>query len=275
MRLAILAIFAAPLAAASPVHRVVPNFRDLTIKLRETHGLSHAMIHTSYFKGPRERKEILPEGAKLMGPGSSILQCDLRTVIHLRPNSKTYTSFSGPTERDPSRPVRVRPQPEGPIVNLTMDSVDTGERRTVAGYEARHLKSTITIQPSKDAATQPGKVQLDTWYLDLPGESCLDAQPRSLSSIFMGMFKVGPTGRPDHFDITYTGVQPTGFILEERSTQREGGNVILNKTELLEVSEQPLDESLFEIPPDYTQKQRPLPNIRIAAPVVETHPAPQ
>jgi hypothetical protein len=103
----------------------------------------------------------------------------------------------------------------------------------------------------------------------------MDAEPRSLASIFMGMFKVGPTGRPDHFDITFTGVQPTGFILEERSTQREGGNVILNKTELLEVSEQPLDESLFDIPPDYTQEQRPQPKIRLAAPVVVTHRAPQ
>ena len=167
--------------------------------------------------------------------------------------------------------MRIRPQlPDGPDVNVTMDSVDTGERRQVAGFEARHLKSTITIQPSKDASTLPGKVQLDTWYLDLPGESCHESIPRSMASIFGGLYKVGPTGHRDHFVIQYTGVQPTGLIIEERSTQKEGGNTILSKTELLDVSEETLDESLFEIPPDYSQRQRPRPKTGIVpAPSVD------
>jgi hypothetical protein len=90
-----------------------------------------------------------------------------------------------------------------------------------------------------------------------------------MASIFGGLYKVGPTGHPDHFAIQYTGVQPTGLIIEERSTQKEGGNTILSKTELLEVSEGTLDESLFEIPPDYSQHKSPRPKMGIvpAAPM--------
>jgi hypothetical protein len=262
--LAALAAFAA--SPVTPVRPTVPNFRDTTIRIRETRGLSHPMVHAYYFKGPRERTEISPDGAKLMAASTSIMQCDLRTIIHLNPASKTYTLFVDSEPRVPSKTVRVRPQfADGPIVSVTMDSVDTGERRQVAGYEARHLKSTITIDASKDASTLPGKIVLDTWYLGLPAETCHEPIPRSLAPIFMGMFKVGPTGRRDHFEIKYTGAETTGLILEERSTQREGGNVILNKTELLEVSEQPLDESLFEIPPDYTQHERPQPRSGVTA----------
>ena len=243
-----------------PVRPTVPNFRDLTIKIRETRGLSHPMLHTFYFKGPRERTEIGPDGAKLMAPSTTIMQCDQRTIIHLNPSLKTYTIFVNSEPRTPSKTVRVRPQlPDGPIVNVTMDSVDTGERRQLAGYEARHLKSTITIDPSKDASTLPGKIVLDSWYLDLPAENCHEPISRSLSPIFMGMYKIGPTGHRDHFEIKYTGAETTGLILEERSTRREGGNVILGKTELLEVSEQPLDESLFEVPSDYTKHEQPQP----------------
>ena len=261
MRLPLIFLLAAFGAVpVTPVRPIVPNFRDLTIKVRETRGLSHPMVHNYYFKGPRERTQIGPDGAKLIGPTTMIMQCDQRTFIHLNPASKTYTIFVNPEPRPSSRIVRVRPQlPDGPIVKVTMDSVDTGERRQVAGYEARHIKSTITIDPGKDAYTLPGKIVLDTWYLDIAGEYCHEPMARSLAPIFMGMYKVGPTGHRDRFEIKRTGAETTGLILEERSTQREGGNVILNKTELLEVSEQPLDESLFEVPADYTKREHPQP----------------
>jgi hypothetical protein len=45
--------------------------------------------------------------------------------------------------------------------------------------------------------------------------------------------------------------------VEETAKQRQAGNTIVNKTELVEVSDQPLDESLFEVPPDYVLKEKP------------------
>jgi hypothetical protein len=60
------------------------------------------------------------------------------------------------------------------------------------------------------------------------------------------------------------------LIIEERSTQKEGGNTISSKIEPLDVSEETLDESLFEIPSDYSQHQRPTPRMgTVAAPTVD------
>jgi hypothetical protein len=47
------------------------------------------------------------------------------------------------------------------------------------------------------------------------------------------------------------------FIRRRVAKQRQAGNTIVNKTELLEVSDQPLDESLFEVPPDYVPREKP------------------
>ncbi len=254
------------------IRATVPNFRDLTIKIRETRGLSHPMVHAYYFKGPRERTEIIPEGGIVTGFSATLMQCDLRAVVHLNPSSKSYIVSNGPAaDRSPIGPMRIRPQlPDGPDVNVTMDSI--GYWRAPSGVRFRspppqehHCHSaqqrrlyTARQGPTRYLVSRPAR------------ESCHESIPRSMASIFGGMYKVGPTGHRDHFVVQYTGVQPTGLIIEERSTQKEGGNTILSKTELLGVSEETLDESLFEIPPDYSQHQSPRPKMgTVAAPPVD------
>jgi hypothetical protein len=53
------------------------------------------------------------------------------------------------------------------------------------------------------------------------------------------------------------GTPPRGLVVEETAKQKQDGNTIVNKTEMVEVSTQPLDGSLFEVPPDYVLKERP------------------
>jgi hypothetical protein len=54
------------------------------------------------------------------------------------------------------------------------------------------------------------------------------------------------------------GTPPRGFVVEETVKQKHDGNTIANKTELVEVSTQTLDGSLFEVPPDYIPKEKPV-----------------
>jgi hypothetical protein len=61
----------------------------------------------------------------------------------------------------------------------------------------------------------------------------------------------------DHLTFKILGTPPRGLVVEETAKQRQAGNTIVNKTELLEVSDQPLDEALFEVPPDYVLRERP------------------
>jgi hypothetical protein len=77
-------VFIAVLAAPAQSKWTVPSFHDLIIKMRATRGLSHPMVTTWYFKGPRERNELLPDGSLSGQPfTASIMQCDLHTQVRL------------------------------------------------------------------------------------------------------------------------------------------------------------------------------------------------
>jgi hypothetical protein len=265
LRASVLA-FIAVLAAPAQSKWVVPSFHDLTIKTRETRGLSHPMVTTWYFKGPRERNELLPDGSLNRQPfTASIMQCDLRTQIRLFEHTKTYISLvdhSRDTDRDAEEARRrkrpPRPQPVfGPEVTVTSDSVDTGERRPIGTYEARRVKTTLTIEPSKEAASKPGRVEIDGWYLDLPGLYCHEDSTRENGPPIAGWLMLVRGSIRDHVIFKILGTPPRGLVVEETAKQRQAGNTIVNKTELVEVSDQPLDESLFEVPPDYVLKEKP------------------
>jgi hypothetical protein len=256
----LLLLSAVPATAPAKSTWVVPNFHDLMIKTRETRGLSHPMVTASYFKGPRQRTEHLAETSLNRLPFvANIMQCDLRTRIFLQEHMKTYTSFVVPAEeRERTRlhPLPPKP-PTGPEVTVTSDSVDTGERRQIGSYEAHRIKTTVTIEPGKDAATKPGKVEIDGWYLDLPGLNCGEDSTRENFPPLGEWMMLVRGAAHDHLIFKNLGTPPRGLVVEESSTHRQAGNTIVNKTELLEASDQPLDESLFEVPPDYVPREKP------------------
>ena len=60
------------------------------------------------------------------------------------------------------------------------------------------------------------------------------------------------SGRRDRVVFKTLGAAPHGLAIEETSTKSEAGMSLVSKTELVEISEQRLDQALFEPPPDYT-----------------------
>jgi len=240
---------------------VVPNFRDLTIKTRTTHGLMMPTVTTWYFKGARQRTEHDSQIPRIPGPFTSLIfQCDQRTEIMLHLRDKSYRSFTmhaGDLTGVEHRPL-VR-NPAGPDVTITIDSVDTGERRQIAGYEASHFKTTITVDPSKGASRKPAKTEIDGWYLELPGLDCRESSPREnlVPGAGVGMFEMGFGSGHDHLILKRVGTMPHGLPISQTATERAEGNVIVDKIELLEFSGAPLDESLFEVPSDYSPAPEP------------------
>ncbi len=233
-------------APASPAE--VPDFRDLTIKTHTTMDSHHNLETTWYFKGARMRSEMQdPESANWVAH-ANIYQCDQGTRILLNESSKTYSSF-------PADPTQLRetvhPAPEIPLsggeVTVTTDSVDSGERRQVGSYQARHIKTTITVEPGPEAVSHKSATEIDGWYLDLPGLYCQDNSRRR-----MGWSTAWP-GRRDRIVFKQIGTAPRGFAIEETITTIENGNAAIHKTKLLDISEKPLDESLFEIPAGYSE----------------------
>jgi len=97
-------------------------------------------------------------------------------------------------------------------------------------------------------------IEIDGWYLDLPGLNCRDNAAREERPL--GDWLMTTRGGHDHLVFKHLGITPRGLVLEETATHKQGGNVVVNKTELLQISEQPLDESLFEVPPDYKPAEK-------------------
>ncbi len=260
MRAALLFLLLSSLATAQDSSQwVVPSFNDLKIKTREAHGLMTPQVSTWYFKSARERNEHGPAAAR---PGFvpfmiSLLQCDQKAMIRLRPQLKTYT-ISIAHEHNSSETVRHRDRPtaDGPVVMVSIDSLDTGETKPIGSYQARHLKTTVTIQPSKGAATKPGKVEADTWYLEIPGLGChVDPRPFEWARLYAPLLSHEYSEHRDHIEIKKSGAEPRGLVIEETVRELSDGNRIINKTELVEASTDPLEQSLFEIPPDFTQAE--------------------
>lgn len=238
---------------------IVPNFPDTTIKTRVTHGLQPPAVVTLRLKGPRDRKELEPFAGKRPGTLglAHISQCDRKAWVTLYGGTKTYRVF--PIHDFEENGERRLPPPnkkEGPVVTVSTDSEDTGERREMGAFQARHIKSIVKVEPSRGASTVAREMDVDGWYIDLSGVGCLDIE-RGERPPFNGWFN---PGSGDTFKYVKTGNATVGYAVEETSTIRSEGNAVVNKIELLEFSNKTLDEALFEIPDNYSEAPKQILN---------------
>jgi hypothetical protein len=240
---------------------VVPNVPDLTIKTRETIDLPQSTVRTNtlYFKGAWQRRERylqFPSAvpAQRTVRHSTITRCDERRTLELNHEARLYgwspLNFIGRDVYWVRSRSRERPEPPaaGPEVKITINTVDTGERRQVGSYSARHVVTTTTTDPSADAYTRPSESVEDGWYIDLPPAGCRDAGDGHLLTGSV----VRPGGAPDRMNVEFRGAGRRGFPIEE-TTRRRGEHEppITTRVELLEFSEAVLDQSLFDVPAGY------------------------
>lgn len=242
-------------ASASLPKFVVPSFPDLTIKTRRTTGDRFLSIETLYLKGSRQRTETVterPAPAKFI----DITQCDVWRRYSLDENWKTYDYY--PIEDWQERSKRARPAPQvemtGAEVIVTVDSVDTGERRKFGSYEARHVKTTTKVEPEPGAVIEASLKEVDGWYIDLPGLGCQESPGTGV--LLTSSWGPGTPRKQDHVVVKRVGKAPRGFPIEETTRDTQRNLTIISKLELLEFSEAPLDASLFELPPGYRRALR-------------------
>jgi hypothetical protein len=125
-----------------------------------------------------------------------------------------------------------------------VNTVDTGERKEMFGYTARHLKQTMTSEASPDACNPSNmKIERDGWYINLEyGLNCGTDRPPQMPS--------RPTGGcRDTVRTRHTGITNLGYPLIETTTV----NGTTMTKEVIELSRQPLDAALFDVPAGYTQ----------------------
>ena len=247
-----LAVFAVAQSVSGP-KIAVPDFRDLTIKTRRTHdeGSAPAITEILLLKGSRERREQIIQRPGLDEADNPIInQCDKRQVVQL--NSKTRLYGAAPIGDWGVHVKRLQPIPSpeqtGAEVEITIDSVDTGERRQVGRYIARRVTTTRQVEPSLGANTRASTDDRDGWYIDLPGLGCSNS--RADASFLMT--EVVSHGRPrDRLHFRQLGSALRGYAIQETIRQTEGGRTRVTQVELLEFSEAQLDAALFNVPSGY------------------------
>lgn len=250
------AIFAQQRRRNNPAPAPPPQ-ADLRIKYRTTTS-GQSYESATMIKGKRERSEMR------MGQGIDIInitQCDLKRTIQVSDATQKYVitpmqtaASSTATSTTPApTPAAAAAEPvrRGGVINYTTTITDTGERKEMFGFTARHIKSSITMESSPDACS-PVKQRMETdgWYIDLTFGLDCDLGHSQIAS------RALPTGGcRDRVITKQVGSGRKGYPLNETTTMYgPDGNARFTSTkEVLDLSREPLDAALFEIPSGYTE----------------------
>ena len=230
---------------------------DFKVKYKVTMGDAGSGQTTesvTMIKGARERSENHSgSGYDLV----NITQCDLKRTIQLSDSAKKYIATpmetddtSAPTSSGSGNPSSGTAR-RGGVVTYTTTSVDTGERKEMFGFTARHVKSSTAIESSPDACNVvKQRTELDGWYIDL--NVALDCQ--------LGRPPVVPNrdrsgGCQDQTRFRREGAGRLGYpLIETMRMFGDKGQLMFTTTkEVVELSRAPLDIALFEVPAGYTE----------------------
>ncbi len=228
---------------------------------------------TLYLKGARQREEMNRVGRDGKHLNVAFVeQCDLRQLLQLDLQNKRYSIYTGtmpmgaamafnqPQFRvDQDVVNRLRARSKGTLTETTT-VIDTGERRELFGYTARHLK-TITIwdpQPKRCDGTDL-KRETDGWYIDLLyGLDCSPDLSGSITrgSSFEGKCFLDYTKRNYWIERKRKGPSSLGFpVLEITKWNGSRGEASQSRNEVLELSVEELNASLFQVPEGFVRTE--------------------
>lgn len=231
-------------AAAAAVARA-----DVKIKTRQT-AQGQTTENATYIKGKRSRTEM--SGGQMI----TIQQCDLRRDIQIMPQAKAYTIRSyntgeaahATTQAAGSQPVGVT---KGGVITSTVTTRDTGERKQMFGYTARHIITTIETKSSPDACTpMDSKMETDGWYID--AAFALDCDIERASAYHMPQQR---SDCQDRYETKTIGAAKRGYPVWEKMTgfDKDGRESFSMVNEVVELSQSTLNASLFDAPVDYRE----------------------
>lgn len=235
-----------------------PITGDFRITIKQSMGAGQEMTSTTMIKGLRERSEMSMPGMPAGMGMTTITECDLKRTIKINDNARKYliepmdTGEGGTPTPSGGGHVTGGPTQRGGVVTMTLNTVDTGERKEMFGFTARHMRQTMMSESSPDACNPNNmKIEKDGWYINLEyGLNCgSDRPPQAPNRMPTG-------GCRDTYRSKHTGVTNLGYPLIETTKMYgpDGQTVTFTMTkEVIELSRQPLDAALFEVPAGYTQ----------------------
>jgi len=211
-----------------------PVVQDLHLKGVYTTG-DQRTESVTYVKGPRQRFEF--------GDMVVLQQPDLQRTVQISKTANTYLVVPQNAPAAVAAPVAATPAAKPGVVTLTVTVIDSGERKSAFGLQARHVKTVVDKQPMPGACdTTRQRIETDGWYVDVPAAP-VDASPVAAPAASAGACA-------DTINVASTGdAKALGFPIEYSTTiTGEDGKPSVVKMEVTELEITTLDASLFDVP---------------------------
>jgi hypothetical protein len=247
-----------------------PLLADITLKIKNTEN-ERAGESIIRIKGRRQRNDFLVKRADGTLAGYALIfQCDLNRQIVLDDAKRIFYEHEhfGIEEFMARAEARMATQPQktrahkydGRIVE-TFTVEDTGERKEMFGYTARRIKTTLTWEadPASCALT-PLRKETDGWYVDLLyGTFCsYDISGFDETELIVHEqskcvdYYMGDGKHQYSFERRQVGTARFGFPLRlQIKSYADDGRALTRTSEVVEITNEELDASLFESPAGY------------------------
>jgi hypothetical protein len=223
---------------------------------------------TEYFQGDRQRHEYRSSSGSNYGPPLVFLtRCDLGLNFELNLDDEQYVSapipkFPWEAEQQALRAkYAASAARQTPTVLVEITTVDTGERKKMFGYEARHVITTrkhTQLGGSRSTSIENDSVT-DGWYTDLSTTLSCEPHPRG-GLAFVTAGALGSAAEVPSFKLV--GKPESGFPLDLKRTASfdrdlpngsKGEAKSTSERQVIELYSGPLDPKLLEIPPGFAK----------------------
>jgi hypothetical protein len=222
---------------------------DVKIKTRQTAN-GQTSEGATYIKGKRQRTES--GGSQMI----VIQACDLKRDLQIMPQAKAYVvrlydDASAATTKPAGAERVTNTATQGGVVTSTSTTKDTGERKQIFGYTARHIITTFVTESSPDSCSPVNsKMETDGWYIDAAFALDCDA---ARASVYRQQSNVA--GCRDKYQTKQIGTAKRGFAVWEKMTMfgPDGSVSFSMVNEVVELSQATLDAALFDVPAGYRE----------------------
>jgi len=219
---------------------------DLHYKKTISVGGSPVSSSEIWLKGARERTVSSTPAGNVI----TLRQCDLKRTLTINDQSQSYLTANDPQDEAALKAAALMGGTQAPAsggtITQTITVTDTGERKTIHGYAARHLKTSVLVESSANACSPMNqKYEIDGWYADFAKEqaSCAQTLPPIRQT----------ENCHDQVILRRKGTGKPGSPLAESITLHHGDDVTKIDVAVSDISKQALDTGLFDVPAGYRE----------------------
>ena len=248
---------------ASAVSTGQPSAHDLKITTRHTSmGGGSSFTTTTYHSGENSRSEMQIFSGNVKGHRRALVRqkrAESIQVYDLDLDAHEYMSYQTDLRGIKFGAKSVAVKPSGKTYVISINVVDTGERKEMFGHIASHLiTKEKRIGGPENCYGGNSESEIDGWYID-PGGLPLPQASKGGVAAHLVTFSVGGSGGQcsDKIEVHRSGPDK-GFPLSETTTflgedAQQGNNpkAYSSMMEVIEFSEAPLDQALFNVPADF------------------------